>query len=352
MRWLLPGPPIMLMPCRAAPFTLSLPVSPPSRPRSSPSSAAGLPRRPAPSRSARASSRTVRRRKRSRRRAVRRRAGDHRYGPVEGLPALVERLERKLARRERHHGSGRPAGVVVTAGGNLAFMNAVLAITDPGDEIILPAPYYFNHEMAIVMAGATRGRRCHRQRLSARRAGDRDAITPRTRAVVTVSPEQPDRRGLPGGSAARGQRALPATRHLPHPRRGLRVLHLRRRAARFAGLDRRRRRPHHLALLAVEGLRHGELAHRLHGDPGVAGRGGQQDPGHAADLPARGLAACRAGGAARSAAPMRRRTSRGSTDCATRSSRRSTHADVPCDVPPADGAFYYLVRVALDARLR
>ena len=78
---------------------------------------------------------------------------DHRYGPVEGLPDLVAALEEKLARE-----NGivvRPASrVVVTAGGNLAFMNAVLAITDPGDEIILPVPFYFNHEMAIVMAGA------------------------------------------------------------------------------------------------------------------------------------------------------------------------------------------------------
>ena len=44
------------------------------------------------------------------------------------------------------------SGIVVTAGGNMAFMNAVLAICDSGDEVILPAPYYFNHEMAIVMA--------------------------------------------------------------------------------------------------------------------------------------------------------------------------------------------------------
>ena len=42
----------------------------------------------------------------------------------------------------------------MTAGGNLAFMNAVLAITDPGDEVIFPAPFYFNHEMAVMMAGA------------------------------------------------------------------------------------------------------------------------------------------------------------------------------------------------------
>ena len=115
---------------------------------------------------------------------------DHRYGPVEGLPALVEAIEDKLARENgiRVRGSSR---VVVTAGGNLAFVNAILAVTDPGDEVILPAPYYFNHEMAIVIAGGRavpvptfRDYQLDVQAIA-------DAITPRTRAVVTVSPNNP-----------------------------------------------------------------------------------------------------------------------------------------------------------------
>ncbi len=115
---------------------------------------------------------------------------DHRYGPVEGLPALVAALESKLARENGI--VARPASrVVVTAGGNLAFVNAVLAVTDPGDEVILPAPYYFNHEMAIVIAGAVPiGVRCQRNyQLDLQAIAD--AITPRTRAVVTVSPNNP-----------------------------------------------------------------------------------------------------------------------------------------------------------------
>ena len=40
----------------------------------------------------------------------------------------------------------------ITAGSNMGFVNAILAITDPGDEVILPAPFYFNHEMAIQLA--------------------------------------------------------------------------------------------------------------------------------------------------------------------------------------------------------
>ena len=125
--------------------------------------------------------------------AVRRfgeRLDDHRYGPVEGLPALVEALEEKLAAENGI--AVRPVSrLVVTAGANLAFMNAVLAITDPGDEVILPAPFYFNHEMAIVMAGA----RPVAVATDADYQLDPDAIaravTGRTRAVVTVSPNNP-----------------------------------------------------------------------------------------------------------------------------------------------------------------
>lgn len=115
---------------------------------------------------------------------------DHRYGPVEGTPALVAALEQKLARENLI--VVRPASrLVVTAGGNLAFMNAVLAVADPGDEFIFPAPFYFNHEMAVVMAGcravAVPTQRDYQLDLNAIRR----AITPRTRAVTTVSPNNP-----------------------------------------------------------------------------------------------------------------------------------------------------------------
>lgn len=115
---------------------------------------------------------------------------DHRYGPVEGLPGLIDALESKLARENGL--TVRPSSrLVVTAGGNLAFANAVLAITDPGDEVILPVPYYFNHEMAIVIAGAVPvGVRC-REDYQLDVPAIADAVTPRTRAVVTVSPNNP-----------------------------------------------------------------------------------------------------------------------------------------------------------------
>ena len=116
-------------------------------------------------------------------------AADHRYGPVEGVPPLLDAIARKL---EAENGIA-PHGnrIVVTAGSNLAFMNAVLAVTDPGDEVILPSPFYFNHEMAIVMAGCTPVAVPTDARYQLRLDALASAITPRTRAIVTVSPNNP-----------------------------------------------------------------------------------------------------------------------------------------------------------------
>lgn len=45
---------------------------------------------------------------------------------------------------------------MVTAGANQAFTNAVLALVDAGDSVVLFAPYYFNHAMAVQMTGGAR----------------------------------------------------------------------------------------------------------------------------------------------------------------------------------------------------
>ena len=115
---------------------------------------------------------------------------EHLYGPVQGQPELLEEIARKLAADNKVMlGSGQ--SLMVTAGSNMAFLNAILAIADPGDEILLPLPWYFNQEMAIRMIGCipvgvpTDDR--YQLELDALRA----AITPRTRAIVTVSPNNP-----------------------------------------------------------------------------------------------------------------------------------------------------------------
>jgi aspartate/methionine/tyrosine aminotransferase len=117
-------------------------------------------------------------------------ASTHEYQDGAGLPALVERLESKL-RDENGIDVRRGSRVMVTAGANMAFVHAVLAITAPGDEIILNVPFYFNHEMAIQMADCTAVRVATDARYQPRLDALRAAITDRTRAIVTVSPNNP-----------------------------------------------------------------------------------------------------------------------------------------------------------------
>jgi len=115
---------------------------------------------------------------------------NHKYKSESGIPALIDAFRDKLEAENRFR-IGEDSRVVVTAGSNMGFLNAVLAVADPGDEIILPTPYYFNHEMAVTMANCrpvlvpTDSQ--YRLRLGALEA----AITPRTRAILTVSPNNP-----------------------------------------------------------------------------------------------------------------------------------------------------------------
>jgi aspartate/methionine/tyrosine aminotransferase len=117
-------------------------------------------------------------------------ASTHEYQDGAGLPALVERLSEKL-RTENGIDVARGTYLMVTAGANMAFVHAVLAITAPGDEIILNVPFYFNHEMAIHMADCTAVRVATDDRYQPRLDALRAAITDRTRAIVTVTPNNP-----------------------------------------------------------------------------------------------------------------------------------------------------------------
>ena len=114
----------------------------------------------------------------------------HEYQDGLGIPILVDRLTAKL-KAENGVDVTRGGKVMVTAGANMAFVHAVLAVTQLGDEIILPVPFYFNHEMAIDMAGCTTVRVPTDDRYQLRLDAIRAAVTPRTRAIVTISPNNP-----------------------------------------------------------------------------------------------------------------------------------------------------------------
>jgi aspartate/methionine/tyrosine aminotransferase len=115
---------------------------------------------------------------------------NHKYKAVEGIPPLLETLKIKL-KTDNNIEINDNHCLIVTAGGNMAFLNAILAITSPGDEIILPTPYYFNHEMAIAISSCqpvlVPTDANYQLNIDAIRA----AITDKTRAIVTVSPNNP-----------------------------------------------------------------------------------------------------------------------------------------------------------------
>ncbi|MBP2690065.1 MAG: L-aspartate aminotransferase apoenzyme [Deltaproteobacteria bacterium] len=114
----------------------------------------------------------------------------HQYIPDAGLPELRSAFEEKL-RDENGIEAPFDRRIYVTAGANQAFHNAVLAICDPGDEVILLSPYYFNHEMAITLASAVPVPVPVDERLQPDLQAIAAAITQRTRAIVTVSPNNP-----------------------------------------------------------------------------------------------------------------------------------------------------------------
>jgi len=112
----------------------------------------------------------------------------HIYSADAGLSSLREALCEKLAADDV-----QPDDVIITAGGNQAFMLALMTLVDPGDEVLLPAPYFVNHEMAIAAAGAVpKEVPLDEARGFALRWDDlAPHVTARTRAVVVCTPSNP-----------------------------------------------------------------------------------------------------------------------------------------------------------------
>jgi aspartate/methionine/tyrosine aminotransferase len=114
-----------------------------------------------------------------------------RYTDIEGLPELRTALATDIGMR--YGGTLAAEQVVITAGCNQGFCLATLALAQAGDEIILPLPYYFNHQMWFDMQGI----RAVHLAFRPERAGVPDPedaarlITERTRAIVLVTPNNP-----------------------------------------------------------------------------------------------------------------------------------------------------------------
>ena len=114
----------------------------------------------------------------------------HLYGSPLGYEPLLRLIANKL-----NHENGIKQNdvnqIMVTAGSNMAFLNVLRVITDPGDEIILPLPYYFNQEMAIRMLNCIPVSVPTDSNYQLQLEALRGAITDKTRAIVTVSPNNP-----------------------------------------------------------------------------------------------------------------------------------------------------------------
>ncbi|MDN4478086.1 pyridoxal phosphate-dependent aminotransferase [Demequina sp. SYSU T00039] len=78
---------------------------------------------------------------------------NHRYTPAAGLPELKKAIAAKTLRDSGYEID--PAQVIVTNGGKQAVFQAFAAIVDPGDEVLLPAPYWTTYPEAISLAGGT-----------------------------------------------------------------------------------------------------------------------------------------------------------------------------------------------------
>jgi aminotransferase len=115
----------------------------------------------------------------------------HRYSADAGLHSLRQALCDQL--RQHLHIESVSDEVIVTAGGNQAFMLAVLTLLDPGEHVVLVAPYFVNHEMAIRAAGAVPIEAPATERSGFRATwGDIEPhLTPRTRALVLCTPSNP-----------------------------------------------------------------------------------------------------------------------------------------------------------------
>ncbi|QWZ07014.1 pyridoxal phosphate-dependent aminotransferase [Nocardioides panacis] len=116
---------------------------------------------------------------------------NHRYTPAGGLPELKKAIVDKTLRDSGY--TVTPAQVLVTNGGKQAIYEAFATILDPGDEVLLPAPYWTTYPEAIRLAGGvpveiladeTQGYKVTVDQLEA-------ALTDRTKAMLFCSPSNP-----------------------------------------------------------------------------------------------------------------------------------------------------------------
>ncbi|SEK75368.1 Aspartate/methionine/tyrosine aminotransferase [Roseivivax marinus] len=113
----------------------------------------------------------------------------HLYGPVLGHPELRAALAEAFT--AGYGGAVASENVAITAGCNQAFAAVVAALCTEGDEVLLPVPWYFNHKMWLDMSGVRAVPLGTGADLVPDAEAARALVTPRTRAIALVSPNNP-----------------------------------------------------------------------------------------------------------------------------------------------------------------
>jgi aspartate aminotransferase len=119
------------------------------------------------------------------------RRGETKYTAVDGTPELKRAIQGKF-RRENGLEYG-PDEITVGTGGKQVLYNALMATLDPGDEVVIPAPYWVSYPDMVLLAGGTPVPvTCPEQTGFKLRPEDlEEAITPRTKWVILNSPSNP-----------------------------------------------------------------------------------------------------------------------------------------------------------------
>ncbi|WP_294532085.1 pyridoxal phosphate-dependent aminotransferase [uncultured Rhodoblastus sp.] len=119
------------------------------------------------------------------------RRGETKYGPVAGIAPLREAIARKF--RRENGLDYKPAQCIVGTGGKQILFNALMASLNPGDEVIVSAPYWVSYPEIVALCGgetvivATRAEQAYKLQPEALER----AITPRTKWLILNSPSNP-----------------------------------------------------------------------------------------------------------------------------------------------------------------
>ncbi len=117
--------------------------------------------------------------------------GRTRYTPVDGIPELKKAVCAKFLRENGL--SYQPNQISVASGGKQILYNALMATLDPGDEVIIPAPYWVSYPDMVLLAGGTPVPLVAGLETNFKITPDQleAAITPKTKWLIFNSPSNP-----------------------------------------------------------------------------------------------------------------------------------------------------------------